>query len=77
MIPVLYLTLLVMLSGLALAWATVRCSGKRWVEVLLWGTAIAALLFLLGWPLWKQEVPKEHLQLLPPQKKLRPFFLSG
>jgi hypothetical protein len=50
-------------TNLALAWATVRCSGKRWVEGLLWGTAIAALLFALGWPLWSQEVPLATLPL--------------
>ncbi len=50
-------------TNLALAWATVRCSGKRWVEALLWGTAIAALLFVLGWPLWSQEVPLATLPL--------------
>jgi len=50
-------------TNLALAWATVRCGGKRWVEALLWGTAIASLLFLLGWPLWKQEVPLATLPL--------------
>jgi hypothetical protein len=50
-------------TNLALAWATVRCTGKRWVETLLWGTAIAALLFALGWPLWSQEVPLATLPL--------------
>jgi hypothetical protein len=50
-------------TNLALAWATVRYSGKRWVEALLWGTAIASLLFLLGWPLWRQEVPFATLPL--------------
>ncbi|MCL7959054.1 MAG: DUF4105 domain-containing protein [marine benthic group bacterium] len=50
-------------TNLALAWATVRCSGQRWVEGLLWGTAIAALLFALGWPLWSQEVPLATLPL--------------
>jgi hypothetical protein len=50
-------------TNLALAWATVRCSGKGWVEALLWGTAIASLLFVLGWPLWSQEVPLATLPL--------------
>jgi hypothetical protein len=50
-------------TNLALAWATVRCSGKRWVEALLWGTALASLLFLVGWPLWRQEVPLATLPL--------------
>jgi len=50
-------------TNLALAWATVRWGGKRWVEALLWGTAIASLLFVLGWPLWSQEVPLATLPL--------------
>jgi len=50
-------------TNLALAWATVRWGGKRWVEALLWGTAIASLLFVLGWPMWKQEVPLATLPL--------------
>ena len=50
-------------TNLALAWASVRCSGKRWVEALLWGTALASLLFLVGWPLWRQEVPLATLPL--------------
>ncbi len=50
-------------TNLALAWASVRAGGRRWVEALLWGTAIASLLFVLGWPMWKQEVPLATLPL--------------
>jgi len=50
-------------TNLVLAWASVRSGGRRWVEFLLWGTAVASLLFVLGWPLWKQEVPLATLPL--------------
>jgi hypothetical protein len=50
-------------TNLALAWAVVRCPGRRSVEALLCGTGIAALLFVLGWPLWRQEVPLATLPL--------------
>ena len=50
-------------TNLALAWASVRAGRKRWAEALLWGTSIASLLFVLGWPMWKQEVPLATLPL--------------
>ena len=50
-------------TNLALAWTAARSGEKRWVQPLLWGTAIVSLLFVLGWPLWKQEVPLATLPL--------------
>jgi hypothetical protein len=50
-------------TNLALAWASIRSGERRWVEPLLWGTGIASLLFVLGWPLWRQEVPPATLPL--------------
>jgi hypothetical protein len=40
-----------------------RSSGERWVGGLLWGTAAAAAIFVLGWPVWAQEVPFATLPL--------------
>ena len=50
-------------TDLALAWAAARSGEKRWVQPLLWGTAIASLLFVLAWPFWSQEVPLATLPL--------------
>jgi hypothetical protein len=50
-------------TNLALAWSLVICPGRRSVEALLCGTGIAALLFVLGWPMWRQEVPLATLPL--------------
>jgi hypothetical protein len=50
-------------SNLVLVWGVARTGGKLWVELLLWGTAAASLLFVLGWPLWTQEVPLATLPL--------------
>jgi len=44
-------------TDLVLAWACLRSAGGRWIESLLWGTAAAAAIFVLGWPAWAQEVP--------------------
>ncbi len=50
-------------TNLALAWVFFRSSGERWVGGLLWGTAAAAAIFVLGWPVWAQEVPFATLPL--------------
>jgi hypothetical protein len=50
-------------TNLVLAWTLVRSNRGRWVEVLLWGTATSAAIFVLGWPLWTQEVPLATLPL--------------
>jgi hypothetical protein len=50
-------------TNLVLAWAVTRHSRTGWVGPALWGTAIASLLFVLGWPLWTQEVPLAALPL--------------
>jgi hypothetical protein len=50
-------------TNLVVAWAVTRSGRSGWVGPLLWGTAIASLLFVLGWPLWTQEVPLATLPL--------------
>ena len=50
-------------TNLVLVWILVRSDGGRWVEGLLWGTATSAAIFVLGWPLWTQEVPLATLPL--------------
>lgn len=50
-------------TNLVLAWTLVRSDGGRWVEGLLWGTATSAAIFVLGWPLWTQELPLATLPL--------------
>jgi hypothetical protein len=50
-------------TNLLLAWAVRRTSRIGWVGPLLWGTAIASAFFVLGWPLWTQEVPPATLPL--------------
>lgn len=44
-------------THLGLAWALARHSGGRWVVPYLWLTAGLATVFVVGWPLWTQEVP--------------------
>jgi len=50
-------------TNLVLVWVLVRSDRRRWVEGLLWGTATWAGIFVLGWPLWTQEVPLATLPL--------------
>ncbi len=50
-------------TNLAVAWVCFRSSNERWLGGLLWGTAAAAAIFVLGWPLWAQEVPLATLPL--------------
>jgi len=50
-------------TNLVLVWMLARSDGRRWVEGLLWGTATSAAIFVLGWPLWTQELPLATLPL--------------
>ena len=50
-------------TNLLLVWTLVRSGRKRWASVLLWVTAAAAAVFVLGWILWNQEVPLATLPL--------------
>ena len=50
-------------TNLVLAWVFLRSSGERWIGGLLWGTSAAAAIFVLGWPVWAQEVPLATLPL--------------
>jgi len=50
-------------TDLVLVWMLVRSDGGRWMEGLLWGTATSAAIFVLGWPLWTQEVPLATMPL--------------
>lgn len=50
-------------TNLPLAWTLARNGRKRWATVLLWVTAAAAAVFVLGWALWSQELPLATLPL--------------
>ncbi|NNK63594.1 MAG: hypothetical protein HKO98_10370, partial [Gemmatimonadetes bacterium] len=50
-------------TNLILASALARKVRRRWATGLLWVTAAAAALFVLGWALWSQELPLATLPL--------------
>ncbi len=50
-------------TNLFLASALARKVRRRWATGLLWVTAAAAALFVLGWALWSQELPLATLPL--------------
>ncbi len=50
-------------TNLLLAWTLARNGRKRWATGLLWVTAAAAAVFVLGWTLWSQELPLATLPL--------------
>jgi hypothetical protein len=50
-------------TNLVVAWALIGAERRRWARVLLWVTAAAAALFVLGWVLWSQELPLATLPL--------------
>jgi hypothetical protein len=47
-----------------LAWAIVARARWRWLWPYLAGSAVLAAVVLLGWTLWKQEIPAEVVPLL-------------
>ena len=44
-------------THIGLAWALARKHEGRWIEIYLWATVALAAIFVLGWPLWTQEIP--------------------
>jgi len=50
-------------TNLAVAWTLVRDGRARWATALLWMTAAAAVLFVVGWFFWSQELPLATLPL--------------
>lgn len=50
-------------TNLVVAWTLMGAERRPWARVLLWVTAAAAALFVLGWVLWSQELPLATLPL--------------